>query len=128
MEHTGDESHDQVNNQAGEHAADAQASAFTGLREADGRLILSLRVTTRASRDALAIERGQLRVWLRASPVDGAANAALIALLAERLDLPKSAITLIRGAAARNKQAAITGLAADEARRRLATPSGSAPS
>lgn len=111
---------DKANDPAGDRATDTSASAFTGLREADGRLILSLRVTPRASRDALAIERGQLRVWLQASPVDGAANAALIALLADRLRLPKGNIAIIRGAAARNKQAAITGLTADEARRRLA--------
>jgi len=113
-------SRDTTNDQTDDHALDVQVGAFTGLREVDGRLILSLRVTPRASRDALAIERGQLRVWLQASPVDGAANAALIALLAERLRLPKTAITIIRGAAARNKQAAITGLTADEARQRLA--------
>jgi len=112
--------------QSPDTVADAMASGFTGLREAKGQLILSLRVTPRASRDALAIERGQARVWLRASPVDGAANAALIALLAERLSLPKGAVTIIRGAAARNKQAAIVGLSADEARRRLAAAADAA--
>lgn len=83
-------------------------------------MILAVRVSPRASRDALAVEGDRLRVWLHAPPVEGAANAALVALLADRLRLPPSAITIIRGANARNKQVALDGLSADEAWRRLA--------
>ena len=48
-------------------------------------------------------DEGALRVRVKAPPVDGAANAALIQLLAKRLGVAKSAITLITGATARNK-------------------------
>jgi uncharacterized protein YggU (UPF0235/DUF167 family) len=50
----------------------------------------------RARRNALKFEGETLRAWLTAPPVDGAANAALVALLAERLGIPKRAVTLLR--------------------------------
>lgn len=85
-----------------------------------GTLTLVARVTPRAKRDAISLQDGQLRVWLRAAPVDGAANAALIALLAERLDLPRRAITIVHGETARLKRLAIEGLTTDELRQRVA--------
>lgn len=81
---------------------------------------LRLRVVPRASRVALRLEPdGSLRVWVQAPPVEGAANAAVIALLAERLRIPKRDITLVQGAASRGKVIAITGLPAEEITRRL---------
>jgi uncharacterized protein len=84
-----------------------------------GTLTLVVRVTPRAKHDVIKLQDGQLRVWLRAAPVDGAANAALIALLAERLNLPRRAITIIHGETARLKRLAIEGLSADGLRQRL---------
>ena len=82
-------------------------------------LIVVARVIPRAAQDAIALEDGQLRVRLRAAPVDGAASAALITLLAARLRLPKRAITIIQGQTARVKRIAIEGLSADDLRQRL---------
>jgi hypothetical protein len=62
---------------------------------------------------------GQLRAWLRAAPVDGAANAALIALLADRLNLPRRDIAILRGVTARQKQVAIAGQTSETLRQRL---------
>ena len=85
-----------------------------------GELTLAVRVTPRASRETLSLEDdGILRARLTAPPVEGAANEALISLLAKRLHLPKRAITIVRGAASRDKQLAITGITADELRARL---------
>ncbi|MGZ3676165.1 MAG: DUF167 domain-containing protein [Ktedonobacterales bacterium] len=85
-----------------------------------GELTLAVRVTPRASRETLTLEDdGILRARLTAPPVEGAANEALISLLATRLHLPKRAITIVRGAASRDKQIAITGITADELRDRL---------
>jgi uncharacterized protein YggU (UPF0235/DUF167 family) len=56
------------------------------------------------------LEGGELRARLPAPPVEGAANAALVALLAERLGVPKRTIALVRGATARHKLIAINGL------------------
>jgi uncharacterized protein YggU (UPF0235/DUF167 family) len=104
--------------------ASVEAVATLALGEATGTLSLTIRVTPRASRDTLTIEDGQLRIRLRAAPVDGAANAALIALLAERLRLPRRAITIVQGDTARVKRLAITGLTADIFRQRLAQALG----
>jgi uncharacterized protein YggU (UPF0235/DUF167 family) len=62
---------------------------------------------------------GQLRAWVRAAPVDGAANAAVIALLANRLNLPRRDIAILRGETTRQKQVAITGLSTETLRQRL---------
>lgn len=88
-------------------------------RDEPGRVIFSIRVTPRARREALTLSDGQLRAWVRAAPVDGAANDAVIALLAERLRTPRRDITILRGETARQKQIAITGLTTDTLRQRL---------
>lgn len=80
--------------------------------ERDGRLVVSVRVVPRASREAIELGHRALRVRLTAPPVEGAANQALVALLTARLHLPKRAVTLLRGASARDKQLAIDGLSA----------------
>ncbi len=75
----------------------------------------------RARRNALTLEGSTLRAWLTAPPVDGAANAALMALLAERLGIPKRAVTLLRGETAREKVVAIEGVSVETLRQRLAS-------
>jgi uncharacterized protein (TIGR00251 family) len=89
------------------------------IREQDATLLVTVRVTPRASRNDVRLEPEALRVWLTAPPVEGAANEALVALLAERLRLPRGAVSLARGATSRVKQVAITGLTAAELLRRL---------
>lgn len=94
------------------------------LRVEGGRLLVPIRVTPRAARAALTLEAGELRARLPAPPVEGAANAALVALLAERLGIPKRAIELVRGATARRKLVAISGLDAATFWRRLLPADG----
>jgi len=68
------------------------------------RAFLRVRVTPRASASRVAPDaRGGLRVHLTAPPVEGAANAALIRLLADWLDLPKRSFEVTRGARSRDK-------------------------
>jgi uncharacterized protein YggU (UPF0235/DUF167 family) len=55
-----------------------------------------------------------VKIRLAAPPVDGAANAALIAFLAERLGVPRAAVTVVAGATARRKRVAITGRSLEE--------------
>lgn len=76
-------------------------------------------MTPRGSRNAIALEGDVVRVWLRTPPVEGAANKALIELLAARLDVPRRAITLLRGETSRVKLLAIEGLSAEEFHQRL---------
>ena len=53
---------------------------------------------------------GALVVRVTAPPVEGKANAALCALVAARAGVPKSAVTVIRGQAARDKVLRVDGL------------------
>jgi uncharacterized protein (TIGR00251 family) len=75
------------------------------LTGADGAVRLIVRVVPRADRTAIdgVTHTGALRVRLTAPPVEGAANAALTALLADVLGLPKRAIAILRGERGREK-------------------------
>jgi uncharacterized protein (TIGR00251 family) len=82
--------------------------------------VLTLKVVPRAGRTQLAGTRdGALLVRLAAAPVDGAANDALIAFLADRLDLPKAHLELTAGARSRSKRILVRGRTADEIAARL---------
>lgn len=66
--------------------------------------LLSLRVQPGAKRTEVSGEYGDLlRIRLAAPPVDGKANAALVAFVARELGVPKSAVTLERGDTSRTK-------------------------
>ncbi len=81
---------------------------------------VSVRVIPRAGRDVVAGERdGALLVRLAAAPVDGAANDALVRILAETLGVPRRAVTLVSGERSRRKRVRIAGLTAGDAARRL---------
>lgn len=75
------------------------------LRLSDEGLWLHLKVLPRASRSAILPPdaEGLLPVRLQAPPVDGAANTALLALLAEALGCPKGRLKLKQGALGRKK-------------------------
>ena len=64
-------------------------------------------MTPGARRDEVRIVEGAVQVRVTAPPADGAANAAVIALLAAALDRPRRELTLLRGATARVKLIAI---------------------
>lgn len=72
-------------------------------------LLLFVRLTPRGGRDGLdgaetlSDGRQVLKVRVRAVPADGEANAALLALLAKALALPRSQLSLTAGATARLK-------------------------
>jgi uncharacterized protein len=96
------------------------AHPCAGAVRAEGeRLLVAVRVTPRAGRDAITCEGNRLRVRLHAPPVEGAANDALLALFAQCLRLPTRSITLERGATSREKLIEIAGLTLDEFFQRL---------
>lgn len=65
---------------------------------------VNVRVIPRARRNAVDDgPDGTLRVYTTAAPADGDANAAVVKLLARHFDVPKSAVQIIRGHAARDK-------------------------
>ncbi len=59
---------------------------------------------------------GALRVRLHAPPVDGKANEALLAWLADRLEVPRRSLSMLRGLSARRKQVSVTQSAAASAK------------
>jgi uncharacterized protein (TIGR00251 family) len=105
---------------AGAGSDAAPAGGALAVRGVPGGALLPVRVVPRAARTGLdGVVEGALRVRLTAPPVEGAANAALIEFLAGRLGLPRSAVTLVAGAAARHKTLRIAGLTPAEVRARL---------
>jgi uncharacterized protein (TIGR00251 family) len=90
------------------------------LDETSGSVRFAVHVQPRASRTEVAGVHGDaLKVRLQAAPVEGAANAALIALLAEVLGVPERGVTILGGATARLKRVAIAGISAVAVRDRL---------
>lgn len=79
------------------------------LRETvDGALVLTLHVQPGAKTTAFAGRHGEaMKLRLAAPPVEGRANAALCAFLADFCDAPKSAVSLISGETSRAKRVRI---------------------
>ena len=71
----------------------------------NGRLLLTLHIQPGASRTALAGLHGEaLKIRLAAPPVDGKANAELIALIADHFGCRKQDVAIKTGASARIKR------------------------
>lgn len=89
---------------------------------------MSVRIVPRASRDVVVGMRGgALLVRVTAAPVDGAANEALIRVLARRLHLAKGALKVVTGRTSKLKVVAIEGLDEAEVLRRIAAPAFAEP-
>ena len=69
---------------------------------------LELRVTPGARREEVTITGDTIHIRVTAPPADGAANDAVLKLLAAALALPPRDLTLLRGASARIKLVAVT--------------------
>jgi uncharacterized protein len=73
---------------------------------------IGIYVQPRASKTEIAgMHDGLVRIRLAAPPADGAANAALVAFIAERLDIAKSRVRVISGLASRRKVVRVEGMA-----------------
>lgn len=83
-----------------------------------GRMVLHVRLTPKGGRDALdGVETGAdgktyLKARVSAVPEDGKANAALVALIAKKAGVAKSAVTIVSGETSRLKTLELAG--ADE--------------
>ena len=86
---------------------------------------LPVRLTPGASADRIdgwdvdAEGRPVLKVRVRARPIEGEANEALVKLIAKALGVPKSTVAIQRGGQSRTKILLIESLSDDEAKSRL---------
>ena len=84
--------------------------------------MIDVRVIPRAGKSGIAGMRGgSLLVRLNAPPVDGAANAELIEVLADALDVSKRAVSIVAGERARQKRVRIDGVTHESVVRKLSS-------
>jgi len=90
------------------------------LRQGERQTTLTLHIQPGAKKTEIAGVHGDaLKIRLAAPPVDGKANAALIAFVADRLGLAKSAVTVKSGHSSRRKVVEVTAAPADTVTRLL---------
>ncbi|MGE4446967.1 hypothetical protein EV678_2529 [Azospira oryzae] len=89
-------------------------------RGGDGRLLLTLHIQPGAKKtEVCGLHGDALKIRLAAPPVDGKANAALLAFVADRLGLSKSAVSLKSGQTSRRKVVEVAEPPADAVQRLL---------
>jgi uncharacterized protein (TIGR00251 family) len=90
------------------------------VEEREGSVRFTVRAQPRASRTEIAGAYGDsVKIRLTAPPVEGAANAELIAFLAKKLGVPKSAVRVVKGERGREKVVEVDGLSAEDVGARL---------
>jgi hypothetical protein len=83
-------------------------------------VVITVRVVPRASRNEVAGIMGDvLKLRVCAPPVDGKANEAVVEFLSERLDVPRSRISIKTGTLGRRKHVRVEGMTVEMARKRL---------
>lgn len=70
----------------------------------DSKQTFNVRVIPRARQNQITVDAdGTLRVHTTAAPTDGAANDAVIKMLAKHFGVSKTSIRIVRGETSRNK-------------------------
>jgi uncharacterized protein (TIGR00251 family) len=91
------------------------------IEAAAGGVVIRVHAQPGAARSGIAGTHGDaLKVRVHARPLEGAANRALVAVLAEALAVRPAAVSVIAGARGRAKRVAVDGLDAAGAWSRLA--------
>ena len=86
------------------------------VREVPGGIELSVFCQPKAARSALiGMHGGALKAKVKAPPVEGKANQALLELLAGALGVPRGRLTLVSGEQSRNKRVRVDGVDATTA-------------
>ncbi len=81
------------------------------IKAIEGGVEITVRATPRAASNGVqGVLGGALKIRLQAPPVEGKANEALARFLAERLGIPARRISVVAGAASRNKRVQIAGV------------------
>jgi uncharacterized protein (TIGR00251 family) len=94
---------------------------MNNILEIGSSITFMVRVIPRSSRTEIVGEHdGVLKVKLASPPVDGAANAELVQLIAKKLGVPKSAVTIVSGETSKTKRLRVDGVRAEQLRNVLA--------
>lgn len=84
------------------------------IKEMSDGIVVPIKVQPRSSRTSIVLTPdNEIRAYLNAPPVDGAANQACVELLAKSLHAPKSSIILLSGMKSRNKVFKLQGISKD---------------
>lgn len=90
------------------------------IRDTRGGATFQVRVQPRAKKNAVVGEVGEaLKLALSAPPIEGRANQACIAFLAELLNVPRASVTIAAGQSSRNKVIRVAGVSAAQVEARL---------
>ncbi|MEC4890837.1 MAG: DUF167 family protein [Nitrospira sp.] len=90
--------------------------------------ILTIQVQPKASKsECVGLHGDAIKIRVAAPPVDGRANEALLAFLAQRLDVPLSTLAIQSGAGGRHKRVRCATLAAADILARLGLAAGKGP-
>lgn len=90
------------------------------LRVVEGAVRIKIRVQPKARRSGIdGVHGDALKVRVAAPPVDGKANAAVVALLAQELGVARSAVSITVGGGSRDKVVEIQGVSVEQMRRAL---------
>jgi len=97
-----------------------ESSQEIGLADRTEGTVVPVRVVPRAGRTGVEGTRaGALLVRLGAPPVEGAANRALVCLMADLLGVPRRQVEIVSGERSRDKRVLVRGLTATDVARRL---------
>jgi uncharacterized protein (TIGR00251 family) len=90
------------------------------LQAHENGVYLAIKVQPRASKNEIGEVLGnELKIKVTAPPVDAAANEAVLCLLTQALDCPRSAVQLARGQTSRHKLVFLRGMTLAEVAKKL---------
>src|SRR5258708_33464163 len=95
---------------------------MVAIKESASGVTFAVKVHPRAGKNAITGTVGDaLKLALTAPPVDGKANQAVIEFFADLFQIPRASVTIASGETNRSKVVRITGVTAEQVRRRLAS-------
>ncbi len=92
------------------------------ISERNGGVVISVQIQPRASRTEVVGLHGEpprLKIRVAAPPVEGEANAELIAFISKRLGIPKSRVEILRGESGKVKDLFCAGIGLQDAKCRI---------
>ncbi len=105
---------------AGRDCVFAGEERLIPIQEAGNGVTFAVKVHPRAKKNAITGELGDaLKLSLTTPPLEGRANEACIEFFAKLLKVPRSSVTIASGQTSRQKVIRVSGLSAEEVRRRF---------